>query len=45
MQLEFGVIDVGVFEDVVDPRGVEQRCPAFDPVDLIAFLEKELSEI
>ena len=34
-----------VLVDVVDPLGVEQRGPAFDAVDFIAFFEEEFREI
>ncbi len=36
---------MGVLVKVVDPIRIEKRCPALDPVDLIALAEEKFGQI
>ena len=39
VEVEALVVDLWVLVDAVHPVGVEVRCAAFDPVDLVALLD------
>jgi hypothetical protein len=45
VEAEARVLDVGIFVNVIDPLGVEQRGAAFDAVDFVALFQKEFSEV
>ena len=45
VQLEAGVVDVGVLVDVVNALGVEGAGAALDAVDGVAFFQEELGEV
>ncbi len=45
MQLEARVIDMGIFVDVIDPLGVEERRAAFDAMHLIALFQQEFGKV
>ena len=42
---EVGVVDVGIFIQMVDAVGIEERGAALDAVDRVALLQQELREI
>ena len=45
MEDEFGAWVMGIFVEVVDAGGVEERGAALDAVDFVAFAEEELGEV
>ncbi len=45
MQDQAPAFFVGILVEVVDPVGIEQRGPALDAVDLIAFLKQKFRQV
>jgi len=45
MQKHSHAVDVGISVKMIDARGVERAGAANDPVDFVAFLKQQISQI
>lgn len=45
VQLEAGIVDMGILIDVIHTRRIERRRPPLDPMHLIAFGQKKLCKV